>query len=299
MILDGSLLAKKIKKNIKEEIKDIGGRKPGLAVIIVGDDSRSMVYVRNKEKSAKKMGFLSEVIHFPDNTPEDTIKDKIRDLNNDEKIDGILLQIPLPDGYNEAEITNIIDPRKDVDGLHPFSLGNLIKGNDGHIPCTPHGIIRLLDEYDIEIKSKRVLIIGRSNIVGKPLFHLFLKRHGTITVAHTKTLDMKKLMYEADIVVSAVGKPFLIGKEDVRKDAVLIDVGINTLSRKEYMQYKDNIDEKREKDFEKKGYTIVGDIDYDELVNEVAYITPVPGGVGPLTVAMLMQNTLNSYKKRI
>lgn len=298
MIIDGNIVSKKIRKSIKGELKG-AKRKPGLAVVIVGSDSRSMVYVHNKEKAANKAGIMSRVINIEDGESAENIKGKIKDLNNDRNIDGILLQIPLPAGYDEAGISNVIDPEKDVDGLHPFNLGQLMKGGPCFKPCTPAGIITLLDEYDIGIKSKRVLIVGRSNIVGKPLFHLFLERHATVTVAHTRTLDMERLLGEADIVVSAVGRPFLIKKGAVRKDAVLIDVGITTLSREEYLQYKDYISPEREKEFAKKGYTIAGDMDYDELVNEVACITPVPGGVGPMTVAQLLLNTLESYKRRI
>lgn len=297
MILDGNMVAKRIKRSIKEQLEGLEGRKPGLAVVIVGSDPRSLVYVKSKERTARKAGFISKIIAVDEGAGAEAVKEKLTELNKDSSIDGVLLQIPLPKGYNESDITGIILPEKDVDGLHPCNLGRLLKNEAGHVPCTPKGIIRLLDEYGIEIRSKRVLIIGRSNIVGKPLFHLFLKRDATVTVAHTKTLGLDRLIYESDILVSAVGKPFIIRKGMVRKESVLIDVGINTLAREEYERFKE-VDIKREKDFREKGYTIVGDMDYDQLVDDVSYITPVPGGVGPLTVAMLLQNTLDAYLKR-
>ncbi len=297
MILDGNIVAKKIKQEIKKEIEETGAR-PGLAVVIVGDDPRSNVYVKSKERASRKAGFYSEVVRIPDGTDIDIIKETIGGLNENESIDGILVQIPLPKGYDESEITGLISPDKDVDGLHPFNLGRLMRGEEGHVPCTPNGIIRLLDEYGIEIRSKRVLIVGRSNIVGKPLFHLFMQRDATVTVAHSRTMGLDRLMMEAEIVVSAVGKPFIIKRGMVRKGSVLVDVGINTLSREEYLKYKD-MDEIREKDFEAKGYTIVGDMDFDELSGDADFITPVPGGVGPLTVAMLLKNTLDSCRKRM
>ena len=297
MILDGNLVAGKIREQIRREVEETGGRKPGLAVVIAKDDPRSRVYVRSKERAAKKAGFHSRVVEIPGGSKPGNLRGEIEELNRDDSIDGILVQIPLPGEYDEGEIISLISPQKDVDGLHPFNLGRLVRGEKGHVPCTPNGIIRLMDEYGIEIKSKRVLIVGRSNIVGKPLFHLFLRRDATVTVAHTRTLGLDRLMLEAEILVSAVGKPFIIKKGMVKKGAILVDVGINTLSRDEYGRFRE-IDEDREREFEKKGYTIVGDMDYDGLFEDAGYITPVPGGVGPLTVAMLLENTLDSYRER-
>lgn len=278
-ILYGKEFAAQIKESARlevEKLKNNFGVTPGLAVIIVGENPASQVYVRNKHKTCEELGIVSEVVAMPENTSKENLLAKIDELNADEKIHGILVQLPLPDAIkaHSDEILNRIDPKKDVDGFHPVNVGNLVIGNPQLVPCTPAGCIEMLDLAGIEIDGKRAVIIGRSNIVGKPLFHLLLARHATVTVCHTHTKNLAEIAREAEILVAASGKPNLVTGDMIREGATVIDVGINRIAPKK----------------------LVGDVDFDAAKEIAGAITPVPGGVGLLTVAMLMKNVVKAAK---
>lgn len=272
-ILDGKALSLKITETIKQEVSMLS-KKPKLAVILVGNDPASEIYVNNKNIKAKSIGFDSLVITLPNDTTEENILEHIYILNEDSNINAILVQLPLPEHINKQRILEAIDPIKDVDGFTSYNFGRLALGYKPYaIPCTPKGIIRLLDEYNINIESKNVLIIGRSNIVGKPMSILMQQRNATVTIAHSKTKDLKSLAKQADIIISAIGKPKYITKDYIKNGAVIIDVGIS-----------------------RNNEGICGDVDFEDVKNLSSYITPVPGGIGPMTIAMLMENTFDLYK---
>lgn len=272
-ILNGKELALKITDSLKKEVSTLS-KKPKLAVILVGDDPASQIYVKNKNIKAQDIGFESLVINLPSDAAEENILEHIYILNEDDNINGILIQLPLPENINKERILEAIDPVKDVDGFTSYNFGRLALGYKPYaIPCTPKGIIRLLEEYNIEIEGKNVLIIGRSNIVGKPLALLMQKKNATVTIAHSRTKDIKSIAKQADILISAIGKPKFITQDFVKKNAVIIDVGISRINE-----------------------GITGDADFENIKNTASYITPVPGGIGPMTIAMLMENTLELYK---
>ena len=280
MILDGKALSNKILDEISKE-HDLmfkkNGRRAGLVVIIVGDDKASRVYVKNKRMTCEKVGFFTETIDFSSNISEEELLKEIERLNSDERFDGILVQLPLPKHIDELKVLNTISPDKDVDGFHFNNIGKMVVGDDtGFLSCTPYGIMQLFDEYNINVEGKDVVIIGRSNIVGKPMALLLIQKRATVQVCNTRTKDMREKLKNADIVISAAGVPNLIGKEDVKKGAVVIDVGINRVEGK-----------------------ICGDVNFEEVKDIASYITPVPGGVGPMTIASLMKNTLKSYRMRV
>ena len=277
-ILDGKTLAQKILSELSEKIEQtrlIKGRPPGLAVLMVGDNPASAVYVRNKERSCLNVGMSSYGRHFPHDVEQSIVIDEIERLNQDPNVDGILLQLPVPDHLNATEILYKITPEKDADGLHPVNLGKLVRAEAGLRSCTPLGVMKLLEEYNINTEGKRVVIVGRSILVGKPLSLMLLEKNATVTVAHSRTLNLAQVTNEADILVAAVGKPGLITSSMVKSGAVVIDVGINRLS----------------------DGTLAGDVDFASVSQVASHITPVPGGVGPLTVAMLLVNTFASYQK--
>lgn len=277
-ILDGKTLAQKILSELSEKIEQtrlIKGRPPGLAVLMVGDNPASAVYVRNKERSCLNVGMSSSGRHFPHDVEQSIVIDEIERLNQDPNVDGILLQLPVPDHLNATEILYKITPEKDADGLHPINLGKLVRAEAGLRSCTPLGVMKLLEEYNINTEGKRVVIVGRSILVGKPLSLMLLEKNATVTVAHSRTLNLAQVTNEADILVAAVGKPGLITSSMVKSGAVVIDVGINRLS----------------------DGTLAGDVDFASVSQVASHITPVPGGVGPLTVAMLLVNTFVSYQK--
>lgn len=280
MILDGKALSNKILDEISKEHDFMfkkNGRRAGLVVVIVGDDKASRVYVKNKRMTCEKVGFFTETIDFSSNISEEELLKEIERLNSDERFDGILVQLPLPKHIDELKVLNAINPDKDVDGFHFNNIGKMVVGDDtGFLSCTPYGIMQLLDEYNINVEGKDVVIIGRSNIVGKPMALLLIQKRATVQVCNTRTKDMREKLKNSDIVISAAGVPNLIGKEDVKKGAVVIDVGIN---RVEGM--------------------ICGDVNFEEVKDIASYITPVPGGVGPMTIASLMKNTLKSYRMRV
>ena len=270
-ILDGKALAQKITNEIKKEVSSLE-KKPKLAVVLVGNNPASEIYVRNKQKKAIELGFESVVLPLPEDISEENLLEHIYILNEDTSINAILVQLPLPKHLNQKRILEAIEPIKDVDGFTSYNFGRLALGYKPYaIPCTPQGIIRILDEYELDIEGKNVIVIGRSNIVGKPISLLLQSRNATVTMAHSKTKNLNDLILESDIVVSAVGIPNLV--KNVKNDAIVIDVGINRTDK-----------------------GLCGDIDFDKTSKTASYITPVPGGVGPMTIAMLMENTLELYK---
>ncbi len=282
-ILDGKALAKKIKSELKEQIAVLEpkiGRPPGLAVLMVGDNPASAVYVRNKEKSCAKVGIASFGRHFPESTTQETLEQEILKLNQDDRVDGILVQLPLPKHLDSVGLLLKIDPNKDADGLHPTNLGRLVRSETGLRSCTPAGVMKLLEEYQIAIAGKKAVVVGRSILVGKPLALMLLEQNATVTIGHSRTQDLAAVCREADILVAAVGKPELITAAMVKRDAVVIDVGINRI---------EDGDKSR----------LVGDVNFDSVAEVASYITPVPGGIGPMTVAMLLQNTVLSYSKML
>lgn len=269
IILDGKKLRDKIFENLKQRLNNMS-EKPTLAVILVGENPASQIYVRNKKKTAENLGINSIVINYPSDISENILLDKIKELNNDNKITAILVQLPLPKHINKFRIIDSISPEKDVDGLTPYNSGKLFAGEEPYVyPCTPKGILLLLDEYNIELEGKHVVVIGRSNLVGKPVAQMLLKRNATVTMCHSHTKNLSDITKTADIVVSAVGKN-IIGEKMLKSDCVVVDVGI----------FKDN------------NGKICGDVDFASASKIAAYISPVPGGVGPMTIASLMLNTV-------
>ena len=273
-IIDGKALARKVKESVKKEAEGLA-RKPGLAVIIVGNNPASRVYVTSKEKDCAECGFLSEEFALPEETKQEELISLIETLNGRDDIDGILCQLPLPDGIDEEAVLMAISPEKDVDGFHPMNMGALLVGKEGFLPCTPYGIMEMLAEYGIDPKGKRCVVVGRSNIVGKPMALLLLQKHGTVTICHSRTQNLPEVCREADILVAAVGKNHMITKDMVKPGAVVIDVAMNR-----------NEEGK-----------LCGDVDYADVEQIASAITPVPGGVGPMTRAMLMKNTLLAAQK--
>ena len=278
-IIDGKKVSSHIKDNIAAEVKILKnktGKTPGLAVVLVGDDPASAVYVKNKNKTCKNIGFQSFEHILSENTSEDKLLNLINELNNDDQVNGILVQLPLPSHISSKTILVSINPQKDVDGFHLENVGRLVTGNALFKPCTPAGIIKLLDEYKIEIEGKNAVIIGRSNIVGKPVSFLLLERNATVTICHSRTKDLPSITRSADILIAAIGKPNFVSLDMVKNNAVVIDVGINRLDGK-----------------------LVGDVDFASVSKQASLITPVPGGVGPMTIAMLMENTLQAFKNSL
>lgn len=274
IILDGKQTAKKITDELKLKVQNLD-KKPSLAVIMAGNNPASEVYVKNKEKKALEIGFNSIIKKTDENITKEELLKIIKELNEDDNINAILLQLPLPKHLNEKDFLDKIDPKKDVDGFCSYNLGKLLKNDSPYaIPCTPKGIVRLLDEYNIDIESKIALVIGRSNIVGKPVSILLLNRNSTVIMTHTKTKNLENLTKTADILICAAGKKEMIKKEMIKENAVIIDVGIT-----------------RDNDGKLKG-----DVDFNDVKEKASYITPVPGGIGPMTIAMLMENTYELYK---
>lgn len=274
-IIDGKAISACIRSEIKEKTATFfaeHGYVPGLAVIIVGNDPASCVYVRNKKRACEEVGFLSEGYELPENTTQEELNSLVDRLNADEKIHGILVQLPLPKHLNETEVLLRISPEKDVDAFHPYNVGKIMIGNYNFLPCTPAGVMALIERSNISVVGKRCVVVGRSNIVGKPMAMLLLHADATVTICHSKTEDLKKICREADILVASVGRANFIGADMVKPGAVVIDVGINRLP-----------DGK-----------LCGDVNFSEVEPVASYITPVPGGVGPMTITMLMQNTLTA-----
>ncbi len=275
-IIDGKALSKEIRLELTEEVaqmKEEQGIVPGLAVVLVGEDPASTVYVRNKEKACGEVGMYSEVYRLPKETSEEDVLLLISKLNEDSKIHGILVQLPVPDHIDESKVLNNIDPKKDVDGFHPVNVGKLFSGEDAFVPCTPLGVMEMLHRNNVEIKGKEAVIIGRSNIVGKPMAALLLQEHATVTICHSRTADLKAHAKNADILVVATGRANMVTGDMVKPGATVIDVGINRV---------DDV--------------LVGDVNFEEAKEVAGLITPVPGGVGPMTITMLLKNTLKAAK---
>lgn len=280
VLMDGKLVSEKTRENIKSEVerlKNEFNKTPGLAVIVVGDDPASAVYVRNKHKACLAVGMNSYQIALPATISQDELISKIEELNADSLVDGILVQLPLPAHISEIAVTRAILPEKDVDAFHSENVGKIMIGKYDFLPCTPAGIVRLLDFYNISVEGKSCVVIGRSNIVGKPMALLLLERNGTVTVCHSKTKNLKEIAKTADIIIVAIGKPRFLTADMVKPGAVIVDVGIN-----------------RGDDGK-----LVGDVDFEAVSEVASYITPVPGGVGPMTITMLLENTLTAARKQI
>ena len=278
MILDGKKEAALLREEIKKEItvlKEKDNKAPGLTVILIGDFAASQIYVRNKEKNSKEVGINSEVIKYSKDVSEKEVLEKIEELNNDNNVSGILVQLPLPAQINKEKIINTINPKKDVDGFNPINIGNLASGYKSIVPCTPLGCLYLIKKVEKNLSGMHAVIIGRSNLNGKPMAQLLLKENCTVTVVHSKTKDLKTECQKGDILVAAVGVANLVKSDWVKKDSIIIDVGINKVGEK-----------------------IVGDVDFEQVKDKVKAITPVPGGVGPMTIACLLQNTLECFKAR-
>ena len=276
MIIDGKKEAANLREEIKNEILEIKkktNKNPNLTVILIGDFTPSQIYVRNKEKNSTEVGITSNVIKYPKEVSEKEVLDKINELNNDKNISGILVQLPLPEQISKEKIINAIDPKKDVDGFNPINVGNLASGYKSIVPCTPLGSLLLIKKVEKNLSGKHAVIIGRSNLNGKPMAQLLLKENCTVTVVHSKTNNLQEECLKADILVAAVGVPNLVKKDWVKSSAIIIDVGIN-----------------------KVGDKIVGDVNFEEIKDNIKAITPVPGGVGPMTIACLLKNTLECFK---
>ena len=277
IIIDGKKEAASLRLKLKEEVNELKKKfneVPGLTVILIGELAPSQIYVKNKEKSAKEVGLNSDLIKYPENVDEKTVLKKIKDLNENKSISGILVQLPLPKHIDKKKIIDSIIPSKDVDGFHPFNVGNLSSGYESSIPCTPLGCYLLLKKVEPNLSGKKAVIIGRSNLNGKPMAQLLLKENCTVTITHSKTKDLKSECLEADIVIAAVGIPKLVKGDWVKKNSIIIDVGIN-----------------------KTDEGIVGDVDFDEVSKKAKALTPVPGGVGPMTIACLIKNTIDCFKR--
>ncbi len=282
ILMDGKKVAECIRDEISNEVENLkkDGITPSLAVVLVGDDPASLVYVSNKEKAAKQVGITSRTITLPKQTSQDHLLEVIAELNADSSVHGILVQLPLPAHIDEFEVISSIDPRKDVDGFTPENMGRLLLGRPYTVPCTPAGIVEILRSYKIDLNGANVVVIGRSNIVGKPLAALLVQKskiaNSTVTICHSATKDITEFTRVADVVVVAIGKPFFLKGDMIRNGCVVVDVGINRVEDRS----------------SSRGYRIVGDVDFDSVSQVCSFVTPVPGGVGPLTVAMLLRNTL-------
>ena len=276
-LIDGKKIAAELRNKLKVEVDGIKkkfNKVPGLTVILIGDLAPSQIYVKNKEKSAKEVGLSSDVIRYPNDVDENTILKKINDLNEDNSVSGILVQLPLPKHINKKKVIETISPSKDVDGFHPMNVGNLSSGYESSVPCTPLGCYLLLKKIEPDLSGKKAVIIGRSNLNGKPMAQLLLKENCTVTITHSKTKNLKSECLLADIVIAAVGIPELVKGDWVKKDSIIIDVGINKIEK-----------------------GIVGDVDFDQVSKKAKALTPVPGGVGPMTIACLIKNTIDCFKR--
>ena len=277
-LLNGKEVSAAVRERVRRETAALAekGVKPGLAVIIVGDDPASQVYVRNKEKACAEVGYKSKKYALPSSTTQQQLNSLVRELNERKDINGILCQLPLPAHLNDKEVIELIDPAKDVDAFHPVNVGRIMIGDYDFLPCTPAGIMELIKSAGIETRGKKAVVVGRSKIVGRPMMLLLLNADATVTVCHSKTIELKRICSEADILIAAVGKPHFITADMVKQGAVIIDVGINRIDGK-----------------------LAGDVDFDRVAPKTSFITPVPGGVGPMTIAMLLKNTLDCARRSV
>lgn len=276
MIISGTELSKQLRQQMQAEVATYTGRLPHLVVVLVGDNPASKSYVSGKEKASLQIGIQSTIIRLADTISEQDLLEKIHQLNKDNSIDGILVQLPLPQHIDENKVINTISIDKDVDGFHPLNVARLHLGESCILPCTPKGIITMLKSAGVSIAGKHAVVVGRSNIVGKPVAQLLLKENATVSICHSKTQDLKAIILQADILIAAIGKPKMITADMIKENAVVIDVGVNRVGDK-----------------------LVGDVDFDNMVSKASIITPVPGGVGPMTITSLLQNTLEIYKQKM
>src|SRR5438045_2097876 len=300
-ILDGASVAKSIKEAVAAEVAELAaarGLRPGLAAVLVGNDTASQIYVSSKVKTCEQLGIYSEKIDLPETTTTAELLALVNDLNRRDEIDGILIQLPLPRQVDATVVLDAVDPAKDVDGFHPVSLGRLMLNEPGLRPCTPAGIIEMLDHYQIEMKGTRAVVLGRSRIVGLPMSLLLLHRHATVTICHSRTENLPAVAREADILIAAIGRMGMVDAGYVKPGAVVVDVGMNRVTTRKDLERFYGDDPKRRAAFEKNGSTLIGDVNPREVSEVAGWLTPVPGGVGPLTIAMLMKNTLTAMKRR-
>ncbi len=299
-VLAGKPVAELIRERLRQEVAKLRERgiAPSLHAILVGNDPASSVYVRAKAKACQELGFAAQTHHLPAETQPEDLFHLISSLNRDAQVDGILLQLPLPSHLPTPQFLSRIAPEKDVDGFHPENVGLLWQGRPRFVPCTPAGIMELFRFYGVELAGKRVVVVGRSDIVGKPMAALLLAAHATVTIAHSKTPNLEAVCQEAEVLVVAAGKPALIRAAHVRPGAVVVDVGVNRVEDKAWVMRLFPGDQERLAELHKKGYTLVGDVAYSEVAEKVRALTPVPGGVGPLTIAQLLANTLHACRLR-
>jgi len=299
-ILDGGSVAQAIKDEVAGEVAEYSRRgvRPGLAAVLVGSDSASQIYVSGKVRTCEQLGLYSEKIDLLETTTTEELLALVRDLNSRDEIDGILIQLPLPKQIDAALVLNSVDPAKDVDGFHPVNVGRLTLNEPGLRPCTPAGIIELLDRHEIRMNGVRAVVMGRSRIVGLPIAFLLLHRHATVTICHSRTKDLPAVAREADILIAAIGRTGLVDRSYIKPGAAVVDVGMNRVSTRDELARFFGDDPKRRAAFDKNGYTLIGDVNPREAAEVAGYLTPVPGGVGPLTIAMLMKNTLTAMKMR-
>ena len=299
-ILSGIAIRDQIQNEVVREIEQLreAGVRPGLAVILVGNDPGSEIYTRNKVKTCEKLGMHSERLVFPETTTTEELLSQVERLNSRNEIDGILVQLPLPSQIDSKRVLLAVDPQKDVDGLHPVNVGNLVTQRPGLVPCTPAGILEILKRSEIPIQGQRAVVVGRSDIVGKPVALLLMHHHATVTVCHSRTQNLPAVCREADILVAALGKAGMVTGEFVKPGAAVIDVGTGRLTSRDQVERFFPGDRKRMETFESKGSTLIGDVDPSAVLPVAGALTPVPGGVGPLTIAMLMVNTVRAARLR-
>jgi methylenetetrahydrofolate dehydrogenase (NADP+)/methenyltetrahydrofolate cyclohydrolase len=299
-ILDGAAVASTIKEEVAAEAQELASRglRPGLAAVLVGSDSASQIYVSNKVKTCQQLGLYSEKIELDETTTTEELLRLVERLNSRDDIDGILIQLPLPRHIDAALVLDSVDPAKDVDGFHPVNLGRLMLNEPGLRPCTPAGIMEMLDRYNVEMAGARAVIIGRSRIVGLPMSLLLLHRNATVTVCHSRTRDLASVARAADLLVAAIGRAAMVDSSYIKPGAAVVDVGMNRVTSREDVEKYFGDNPKRAAAFEKNGFTLVGDVHPREALEVAGQLTPVPGGVGPLTIAMLMKNTLTAMKMR-
>lgn len=301
VLLSGSAVGREIREEVARDVSDFVaeiGRPPGLTAVLVGDDPASQVYVGSKTRGCQESGMAGETLRLPATVSQAELLAEIDRLNADPAVDGILVQVPLPDGLDVEEVQARVDPAKDVDGLHPLSAGRLWQGRDTLVPATPSGILRLLDRYGFELTGRHAVVVGRSAIVGKPISALLLARNCTVTMCHSRTRDLPGICAQADLLVAAVGRTAMLGPDCVKEGAWVIDVGMNRITERSEVERLYPGNEKRMATFEKRGAVLVGDVDFSAVRERAAAITPVPGGVGPLTIASVLANTLKAARAR-
>jgi len=296
ILLDGAAVAQRIRERVREEAAGLARRgvRPFLRVLLVGENPASMSYVSSKTRSAEDAGMGAETVRLPEDAPPEALLSEVTRASGDPVVHGILVQLPLPKSHDASRVLDTIDPRKDVDGFHPENVGRLQQGRPRFVPCTPAGIVELLDAYEVPLAGRRAVVLGRSDIVGKPMASLLLARDATVTVCHSKTRDLPALCREADVLVAAIGRPGLVTREFVREGAAVVDVGINRVNSLEEAPEGLRRSERLRRILAEKGKALVGDVDFDDVAPKAGYLTPVPGGVGPLTVAMLLSNTIKA-----